>query len=80
MHAFLGAQAAWVMLDIAFVAAAWNALQRCLNPRPPIRIGQGGGGGGGGHEECWDVDLYISYDGGNTWAYDETERFCEYMT
>ncbi len=51
----------------------------CMNAAAPITRGYDGSGGGGGGSEgdgCYDVIWEISYDGGWSWDYFNTERVC----
>jgi hypothetical protein len=74
-----------IAASIAATAAAVNYLIKvaeyddCMSREDPI-ISSGGGGAGGGGESgngCYDVVWEISYDGGRSWNYYDTQTVCE---
>jgi hypothetical protein len=69
----LDAQAAYDMAVYNLSVAQIN-LDQCYAAPPS---GGGGGGGGGGGQTCYLIVWEISYDGGNTWEYLDSEYYCQ---
>jgi hypothetical protein len=72
-----------IAASIAAAAAAVNYLIKvaeyddCMSRADPIVSARGGGGGGSeGGNGCYDVVWEISYDGGWSWSYYDTQQVC----
>jgi hypothetical protein len=53
------------------------AYDECMSRTEPIISNRGGGGGGSDSGDgCYDVVWEISYDGGWSWSYYDTQRVC----
>jgi hypothetical protein len=85
----VAASANTAAIAAAGVAATANAVYfacvwRAAHPqKDTLYTSTGGGGGGGGYFKCPDIQWYVSYDDGVTWAWIGSEpggNDCEYAT
>jgi len=72
-----------IAATLAVAGAALNylvklmAYDECMSRTEPIISNRGGGGGGSDSGDgCYDVVWEISYDGGWSWSYYDTQRVC----
>ena len=57
----------------AYLSCVWNHYTKKDSVKKSVPGGGGGGKEGGGIGDCPDIEWYISYDGGITWEWYETQ-------